>query len=45
MQFLSLLSLTVRDYGDLLSLKAAVGGICGFDRKDRTHATQVIPIL
>lgn len=27
------------------SLKTTVGGICGFDRKDRTHATQVIPIL
>ena len=27
------------------SLKATVGGFCGFDRKDRTHATQVIPIL
>ena len=27
------------------SLKAAVGGICGFDRKDRTRASQVIPIL
>ncbi len=27
------------------SFRSAVGGFCGFDRKDRAHATQVIPIL
>lgn len=27
------------------SFKSIVGGICGFDRKDRGHDTQVIPLM
>ncbi len=27
------------------SLKSIVGGICGFDRKDRGHHMQVIPLI